>query len=113
MTPTHVAYQRYNPCRTPDWRWRRACRLVDDNRRLLPRRDDAQTIEAARYLRDSRRCRTERQADRMADARHDVHAALQIHEVGGPRRLEIQARLLARQTPEEVAERVSLPVSVI
>lgn len=41
-----------NPLRTPDWRCRRAQDLVAGRRRLSSQRDDTQTIELARYLRD-------------------------------------------------------------
>src|SRR5262249_48701824 len=111
--PTYPTIQRNNPFRDPDWRWRRACQLVEQCRRLLPHRDDAETIQAARYERARRGCRTGRQAARVAEAHHDVHAALQLYEQAGSRRLEVQGRLLAGQRPGEVAERTALPVGVI
>jgi len=43
----------------------------------------------------------------------EIYAAYRLSEEGGPKRLEIEARLLARQSPGEIAERVGLPAAVV
>jgi hypothetical protein len=66
-----------------------------------------------RYLRELRRCRHERQVERLARAHPGIHAARRLHERGGATPVEVQARLLARQSFEEVARRTSVPAEAV
>src|SRR5262249_59847641 len=53
-------------------------------------------------LRDLRRVSDEPGLERLARRHPDVHAARQLHEHGGRSALEVQCRLLARQTFDEI-----------
>jgi hypothetical protein len=50
---------------------------------------------------------------RLATLYPDIHAARQFHEGGGKKVVEVQARLLAGQSPAEIASITSLPISLI
>ena len=105
---THAEYQRYNFFRAPEWRWERVLRLVDRSgfrAARCTRRDDAAVRGAKNFLL--------RWRNGDADAREvllwenpALHDAYRFHRSAAedPREvMAIQARLLARMTPEEVA----------
>ena len=98
-----AAMQTGNPLRHPDWRWRRAKAVVARNGRCSPRKDDAVTILLAAYLREAARCRSARQRDRLAVRRPGLGEAIELRETGGLRRAEVEARILAGQTDDEIA----------
>jgi hypothetical protein len=104
--------QRHHPLRTPGWRWRRACWLLERGRYFSRRRDDAQTGRAIHYLRALTRSRSGRPGARIRKHYSDIHAARQLHESAAPTKLLVQARLLARQSSLEIAvlTGVSFPV---
>jgi hypothetical protein len=77
------------------------------------RRDDEQTARAVRYLRALARSRSGRRGTAILEGYADVHAARQIDEADSPAKLIIQARLLARQTPPEIALLTGVPVQVV
>ena len=106
-------FQRRLPCRPVAWRWERAQDLVQRGRYFSRHRDDEPTGRAVHYLRALGSCHTERRLEGLARSRPDVHAARLLHEGSASTVVEIQARLLARQTPEEIAAITGLPVEVI
>src|SRR5262245_46423013 len=112
-TALYPELQRRSPTRSPAWRWERAQALVRQGRYVSPRRDDAPTGRAVRYLRQLRRCRQGTQLRKLAVTYHDIHAARQLHERGGTAVVAVQARLLARQSFEEVARRTSVTVEAV
>lgn len=98
--------QAVDPTRRLDWRMRRAGWMVRSKREDDPRYDDAETLRAVRYLLSKRDGNTDEDFQ-------DINTARRIHKGSQRRRLEIQARLLARQTPEQIAKRVDLPAKAI
>jgi hypothetical protein len=108
MTPFYPAVQRYSFFREPDWRWRRALALAQSGRPATRQQDDDQTLRAARYLGAAERPQAARRERGLARSFGDLREALRLHEQGGPRALEAQARLLAGQPPDEVADRTAL-----
>jgi hypothetical protein len=105
--------QRSSCNRHPDWRWGRAGWLVENGRYFSRRRDDADTGRAAHYLRALARSR---RGDPRADLLQrfpDIHAARQLREGGGATQVVVQARLLARQTPDDIARLTGVPAQVI
>ena len=104
---------RYSFVRPLTWRWDRARHLVGANRNYSRRTDDEQTGKAMHYLRDLRRCHSERQLERLGSHDPDLHLARQLHEAGCNTALEVQARLLARQSVAEIAHFTSVPVSTV
>jgi len=104
---------RFDATRSVDWRWQRACSLVQDDRRFSPRHDDEATGRAVAFLRAWRRCRTERQFSGLRRRDPDLFAAHALQQTQSRTRTEIEARLLAGQSVAEVANRTSLPLAVV
>jgi hypothetical protein len=91
--------------RSPDWRWRRAVRLVDHGRRLSRRRDDGQVCEAVHFLRELRRLGGESTPD--FTRRHPALAAAHALYAAGESwpRSELEARLLTDESFGQIAAR--------
>lgn len=106
-------YEAHNMLRTPDWRWQRATSLVERGKQFHPKRDDAETGQIVRYLREFHRRQNDGQMEKLADAYPGLHIAHQLHEYGGDQREEVQARLLARQSDEKIASKTDLPPEVV
>src|SRR5262249_36643980 len=100
MKPSFPEYQLRSPLRTPDWRWRRACFLVDRGRYFCRRRDDRETGRAVRYLR-ALACPHGRLAAQVAKHDPTTGAAHRLRQDNGKTRWYIEALLLARQTSEQ------------
>jgi len=111
--PSYLELQRHSPYRSPAWRWERAQHLVEQGCTLSPRLDDALTCQAVCYLRACKRSRGDSQRARPPRAYPDVHAARLLHETTSSTALEVQARLLARQTVEDIARRTAVPARVV
>jgi hypothetical protein len=105
--------QRDNPFRRPTWRWDRANDLVDSGRYYSRRRDDTATGIAVGYLRDLARCRSARRLERVLDRYQHLHRARQVWEHSGGERLEIETRILARESDVAIAFEMDLPPSTI
>jgi hypothetical protein len=111
--PSYAARQRHSPSRQPAWRWQRAQELLAHGRNYSASRDDAPTGRALAYLRARSRCRRDSQLERLADAYADIHAAHQLHQDGGSICVEVQARLLARQSSTDITRLTTVPGPVI
>lgn len=105
-------YQKYNPFRTPDWRFVRVLQLCD--RYPVPKRashrDDEMIQKARRFLLHYR-ARDEADREELLWENPGLYYAYKIHERMGTdpeTGLILQARLLARQSPEQIAEGASL-----
>jgi hypothetical protein len=104
----------HDPRPEPARRWRRCRYLIRHRLWLDPLRDDDLTCECLRYLYDRRACRSV--AERRALARHypAIAAAHRFFVRAEPlRRAELEARLLAGQPDEEIAERCGLPALAV
>jgi hypothetical protein len=101
----HDEIQEFNALRSPAWRWERACELRNQGQALSFERDGSRTEYVYRYL------TTTLDWGRAADP--DLHAAIEIYQRGGERRMLIEARILARQSTAEIAARYDLPVEVV
>jgi hypothetical protein len=110
MTHYYPDLQKHSFSRSPDWRWRRANYLVDQGRRVFSDRDDADTAQAVRFLRWSARWHKLATADHQFGA---VYAAHQLHLAGGHAAWHVQARLLAREEPAEIARHTGIPVGIV
>jgi len=106
-------YEQYNPMRSLNWRWGRAMWLVGKGRQFRQDRDDELTGLAVGYLRDRVRCRTDRQFRNLSRRHPDLHAALRLHKNGGLDRWEVEARLLARQSSQEIGRLTDLPIATV
>jgi hypothetical protein len=107
-------YQRHNPARPPDWRWQRACDLHARGRQPSTQSDDEPTLRAVEYLGvlGSTTC-PERPTGRLSRTHPDLHVAHRLFEHSGERRGEVEARLLAGQSPDEIVEFFPLGAAAI
>ena len=97
-----------DPFLPPDWRWRRARFRVETKSRRQLRQDDDWTGRAKRFLRLA--TRDEAKAFRSDP---ELGAAWHFSASGGLKRAEVEARVLARQSPDEIAAACRLDASVV
>jgi len=104
----YADYQKYNFFRSPDWRWERVLSLVDrpgDIPGRCSRRDDDIVRKAKTFL-ARRKVADEMQLERMRFEDPGLFYAYEFYQRAQEdpeSNMYIQARILARQTPEEVA----------
>jgi hypothetical protein len=110
---TYPDIQQHSFLRSPSWRWERAHHLICTGRYATKGRDDNDTRRAVHYLRREQRCLPDRRSQVLGRDFPDLYLAHRLHEQAGPRRAEVQARLLASQTMLTVALRVGLMPEVI
>jgi hypothetical protein len=103
----------HDPFRDPAWRYRRAAYLVEHGRSPLPQ-DDALTSDAWRFLRELADCEDEVSRGLLAQRFSGIAEAHQFF-LGAPplRRAELEARLLANQADEIIAEKLDLSVGSV
>jgi hypothetical protein len=111
--PIFPAQQRHSVFWSPNWRWQRAQAILDQDLVCSERTDDAPTLRAVEYLRAGEQPLSGSQPPGVVPADTDLHAARRLYETGGPARFIVQARLLACQSPCEVARLTSLEPAVI
>ena len=104
-------FQKHNPDRNLSWRWDRAHALVRHDRYISRKRDDEQTSQALRFLRELMR----KPQDTLSIQANfpelvEAHAIYADQESS---RQEIEARILSRQEPEEIAKRLSVSPEVV
>lgn len=108
--PRYASLQQDNPVRRPDWRWQRAQSLIDDRSSIGRCRDDDDelTVWAVSYL-SALRCGTVPDDDRRVPdiaAAHDLEGQPEL-------RLELQCRILAGQSSDEIAARLQITPDVV
>ena len=106
-------FWKYYPCRSLQYRWDRALDVVSWNLRSDKRFDDPYMALAIKFLRALRRCDTQKQHTKLARKMPEVYAAYNLHEAGGELELELQARILALHTTEQLAEMFAMDTAII
>jgi hypothetical protein len=101
-----------NPLRPPDWRWRRATQPPRKRRRRGPR-DDDWVGRCRRFQAKLEKAGGDVHQARWARAHKDVLAAYLLRQGETRRRWEVEARVLAGQTDEEIGDRVGVDGTVI
>lgn len=106
---TYADYQKYNFFRTPEWRWERVLKILDRPDGSPPgrctRRDD-DVVRAARYFALKWRKGDPEIREKLLWDFPGLYYAYDFHQRlddDPEAALYIQARLLARQTPDEIA----------
>lgn len=102
----HIDFQKYNPSRTPTWRFDRLTELLgrDPVQYPNPRRDDPLIRKAFRFLRLIRAAETEEAQVALFPKNPGLYYAYMIHQEEDPaNRRYIETRLLAQQTDYEIA----------
>lgn len=87
----------------PGHRWLRCLYLLEHRRSPTPD-DDALTHSAYTFVRDWQRCCNDAQREQLAQAQPDLTEAYRFSQTASlPKRAEVEARLLARQSDESIA----------
>ena len=101
-----------NPFRPVDWRWERA-RQLGSGQSPRCRWDNKLTLDASRFLRDQEPAVGEFGGSGQVDGAREILGALQIRR-GVPRRWwELEARILAGQSDEEIGSTLGVSGSII
>jgi hypothetical protein len=109
MDATTLDYQRYNPCRAVDHRWQDARRAAADPVPSSPPRDP-ETAAAADYLRE---LALGSDTARLERCWPGLRAAQDLAAADTSVRWEVQARILAGQTDDEIATRCGLAPAAV
>jgi hypothetical protein len=104
-----------SPFRPTDWRWQRAKAMRAAGRRSVSSRSDPWTARAASFQEAEAECRSDWDRLDLADDNPDLYDAVQMHESDARRgpRWEVEARILARQTPEEIGALLAMRPEVV
>ncbi len=108
-----IETEKHHPCRSPDWRWRLAGRLVLENRRLPGDLADPHLVDAVRLNRTLVRCSTQRKRTAFESREAAFANGLALHSAGGADRDLLEAWILTGEAPDIVASKCSLPVAVV
>lgn len=115
---TFADYQKYNFFRTPEWRWERVLSLVDrpgDIPGRCTRRDD-KYVRAAKSFLAKRRHGDPLTLERLQFENPGLFYAYEFYQKAQEDQeasMYIQARILARQTPQQIADILGiLPASI-
>jgi hypothetical protein len=115
-----VEFNQWDPYRSPRWRYDRAAYLAKTrgaNRTYDYSRDDEWVAATFKFLkqwksltRNNQQATNEMRVSRLYPKWPGLYLAHQLFQAntGDPTRYEVEARILARQTNEEIAQRVSV-----
>lgn len=104
---------RYDPFVPLNWRFQDATNLAADKRMKWAHADDSLVGDCAAYLQAVDSATTGRERVAVRARWPLIHAASELANDTGLRRVEIQARLLAGQTDEQIAERCRVQPEVV
>jgi hypothetical protein len=107
-----IALARWSPLRTPAWRWILALKLATERRRLH-RCSDPVVAAAFRFMQATRAAQTCRQHADLARRFPELILAHKIFAAADMTAAEIEARLLANETPAAIARKTSTPEGVV
>jgi hypothetical protein len=106
----------HDPCKSPDWRWERA-RYLRETRYVHNREDDAYTLAAKNFQALESYAKTERNRLALARKYPGIFWARHIHQdqndLQSDARWAIEAYLLSRATPKQIAEFCSTDVDTV
>lgn len=116
--PSYADVQKYNFFRPPSWRWERVLSLVDRPGEVIGRctRRDDRVVRAAKSFAVRRQSADQMTLDRLQAENPALFYAYDFHQRAQDdpeAALYIQARLLARQTPEQVADVMGITADTV
>lgn len=106
--PTWAEFESHSFFRPLDWRLQRARYLLDHDRLPSTQTDDDESISVFRILSAEARCCMDRDRAQLEQEWPAFLAARRLTQAEELLRWEVQARILARQTDEEVAAQCEL-----
>jgi len=111
MRPMQGDPRVYDPYLTPDWRWSAACEHIAKGT-ALRRWEDPAIAEAVRFLRPWVK-HGPPPDDHTRSRMPALAAAHDLFDAGGPLRDEVEARLLAGESPETIATKAGLEATTV
>jgi hypothetical protein len=110
-----LEFRRSNPKRPVNWRWQRAGILAEGGRPVAKNIDDQHIARARRFRVQLNRATTDAHYMRILGADSDLYEAwyLSKDEDDSETKWEIEARLLARQSPDEIAGKVAVTAGTV
>jgi hypothetical protein len=102
-----------DPFCPPVWRWRYAAQIVERNERINRRRDDPDCITAVQYQRAIARCKTAAGIENAKRRSPDLSAAHELFLRADPFTWEIECRVLAAQSPDDIARQCGTSLETI
>lgn len=95
------------------WRWEKARWIIERGLHISRRRDDALTVATVRYQHLLARCMAKGVLERVEQEMPAFVQARALSLSPGRQRLELECRLLARQTDQEIAQAMGLSPEVV
>ena len=109
-----VTFLKDNPRRPSDWRWQHASSMVEDGAHLNRKRDDTWVRKAVHFLRALNNCDTDLQRRTLAESNPEMFWAHDIYQSeGAPTRIELESRLLAKDSYENISNSLCLPEDAV
>jgi hypothetical protein len=102
-----------DPLAAPDWRWQRACAFHRRPRRRRRRPDDPDWLPTLLALAEKAYPSGRRRRGPRLVIPPALIEALDVYQGGGQLRWELEARLLAGQTDEDIAAATAVPAGVV
>jgi hypothetical protein len=104
----------HDPFQEPALRWRRCEYLLEHQRQPSAVLDDAFTHDAWQFLNDLRRCHDDTDREQLAQRHPAINAAYLLYaQAGSWKRAELEARLLARESDDTIANKCHLTPAVV
>jgi hypothetical protein len=116
MTNLDLNFSNTNPrprkrLRSPDWRYNYVSDLLDDYRK--PRKDDDAWVKTLYHFLSCLRTQTADKIETYRDANPDISDAFTIFENGSAYRCDVDTRLMAGYSFEDIAAIIGRPVEVV
>jgi hypothetical protein len=109
MAPTQS-----DPLRPPDWRWLRARWLRETNKYARKGREDAETLVIKRYQSAKAACKTDLMLDRLRENFPGLYHSEELYTRDDlDFRWELEARLLARESFDDIAKKAGMDVDIV
>lgn len=113
-----IQYHKNNVFRVPNWRWERARVIREQKLRIARDQNDTWTEKAYKFQAKLSRCKEDIGRWELMERYPDIYSAYLIFSRGGgderhPLRYAIEARILAGQTPEQIAQLIGVEPEVI
>lgn len=112
-----IQYHPSYPMRPVDWRWERA-RIIRETQKKISRKskEDDFTVLALRFQKKLFKCKNDYDRFDLIDKHPDIYFAYAIHNEDDKKitiRSEIEARILANETSEKIADRCGCSIETI
>ena len=113
LNSLRIANRRWDPLRSPAWRWELACELASQPAGSRPGRADALLGHVVRYLRRLGRCRTPGRRTLVVAGAPELQGAINIYRVGGWRRTLVEAWILTGAKAAEIAVSLGMQARIV